>query len=144
MKKYLTYQDEGSNKFWSIDVSGSTFTVTFGKVGSSGQSSVKTFHDEQECLKEAEKLLREKLKKGYVEAEWPEQKTEAVLKFLSDSFHRFLKRKLRISRNLNTQKPSRKSIGKRKRIKYFNPFVLIGLSSQKKSRADRNLRYSMG
>ncbi|EMO33460.1 leucine rich repeat protein [Leptospira santarosai str. HAI821] len=95
MKKYLTYQDEGSNKFWSIDVSGSTFTVTFGKVGSSGQSSVKTFHDEQECLKEAEKLLREKLKKGYVEAEWPEQKTEAVLKFLSDSFHRFLKTKVK-------------------------------------------------
>ncbi|WP_061206984.1 leucine-rich repeat domain-containing protein [Leptospira santarosai] len=95
MKKYLTYQDEGSNKFWSIDVSGSTFTVTFGKVGSSGQSSVKTFDDEQECLKEAEKLLREKLKKGYLEAEWPEQKAEAVLKFLSDSFHRFLKAKVK-------------------------------------------------
>ncbi|MBW9233440.1 WGR domain-containing protein [Leptospira santarosai] len=95
MKKYLTYQDEGSNKFWSIDVSGSTFTVTFGKVGSSGQSSVKTFDDEQECLKEAEKLLREKLKKGYLETEWPEQKAEAVLKFLSDSFHRFLKTKVK-------------------------------------------------
>ncbi|MDI7215029.1 leucine-rich repeat domain-containing protein [Leptospira santarosai] len=95
MKKYLTYQDEGSNKFWSIDVSGSTFTVTFGKAGSSGQSSVKTFDDEQECLKEAEKLLREKLKKGYLEAEWPEQKAEAVLKFLSDSFHRFLKAKVK-------------------------------------------------
>lgn len=95
MKKYLTYQDEGSNKFWSIDVSGSTFTVTFGKVGSSGQSSVKTFDDEQECLKEAEKLLREKLKKGYVEAEWPEQKTEPIRKFLSDSFHRFLKAKVK-------------------------------------------------
>ncbi|ASV12430.1 leucine-rich repeat domain-containing protein [Leptospira santarosai] len=95
MKKYLTYQDEGSNKFWSIDVSGSTFTVTFGKVGSSGQSSVKTFHDEQECLKEAEKLLREKLKKGYLEAEWPEQKTEPIRKFLSDSFHRFLKTKVK-------------------------------------------------
>ncbi|EMO22497.1 leucine rich repeat protein [Leptospira santarosai str. HAI134] len=95
MKKYLTYQDEGSNKFWSIDVSGSTFTVTFGKVGSSGQSSVKTFHDEQECLKEAEKLLREKLKKGYLETEWPEQKAEAVLKFLSDSFHQFLKTKVK-------------------------------------------------
>ncbi|EMO83289.1 leucine-rich repeat domain-containing protein [Leptospira santarosai] len=95
MKKYLTYQDEGSNKFWSIDVSGSTFTVTFGKIGSSGQSSVKTFDDEQECLKEAEKLLREKLKKGYLETEWPEQKAEAVLKFLSDSFHRFLKTKVK-------------------------------------------------
>ncbi|EKT85410.1 leucine-rich repeat domain-containing protein [Leptospira santarosai] len=95
MKKYLTYQDEGSNKFWSIDVSGSTFTVTFGKAGSSGQNSVKTFGDEQECLKEAEKLLREKLKKGYLETEWPEQKAEAVLKFLSDSFHQFLKTKVK-------------------------------------------------
>ncbi|EMO63293.1 hypothetical protein LEP1GSC133_2144 [Leptospira borgpetersenii serovar Pomona str. 200901868] len=31
-EKYLIYQDEGSHKFWSIEVSGSIFTVTFGKI----------------------------------------------------------------------------------------------------------------
>ncbi|EKP14184.1 MULTISPECIES: WGR domain-containing protein [Leptospira] len=104
MKKYLIYQDEGSKKFWSIQVSGSTFTVTFGKIGSSGQSSTKTFSDEKECLKEAEKLFREKLKKGYVETELteqrsetelPEQNSEPIQKLLSDSFHQFLKVKVK-------------------------------------------------
>lgn len=95
MKKYLIYQDEGSHKFWSIEVSGSTFTVTFGKIGSSGQSSTKTFSDEKECLQEAEKLLREKLKKGYVEAGLTEQNSESIQKLLSDSFHQFLKVKVK-------------------------------------------------
>lgn len=96
MKKYLTYQEEGSNKFWSVQVSGNTFTVLFGKIGSSGQSSSKSFNNEKECLKEAEKLLREKLKKGYVEAGWPEQNSETkpIQKFLSDSFFQFLKVKV--------------------------------------------------
>ncbi|RHX85511.1 leucine-rich repeat domain-containing protein [Leptospira stimsonii] len=97
MKKYLTYQDEGSHKFWSIEVSGNTFTVTFGKIGSAGQSSIKAFHNETECLKEAEKVFREKLKKGYVEAEFTDQKstTESIQKLLSDSFYRFLKVKVK-------------------------------------------------
>ncbi|EMF83368.1 leucine rich repeat protein [Leptospira weilii serovar Topaz str. LT2116] len=96
MKKYLTYHDEGSNKFWSVQVSGNTFTVLFGKIGSSGQSSTKSFGSENECLKEAEKLLQEKLKKGYVESEWPEQKSEMepIRKLLSDSFYQFLKVKV--------------------------------------------------
>lgn len=145
MKKYLTYQDEGSNKFWSIDVSGSTFTVTFGKVGSSGQSSVKTFHDEQECLKEVEKLLREKLKKGYVEAEWPEQKAEAVLKFLSDSFHQFLKTKVKDFEESKYAKAFQKINWEKEADQVFQSVCSYWVKlAKKKSRANRNLRYSMG
>ncbi|EMO27186.1 WGR domain protein [Leptospira interrogans serovar Bataviae str. HAI135] len=33
-----------------------------------GQTQTKTFDNEQKCLKEAEKLLNEKLKKGYLES----------------------------------------------------------------------------
>ncbi|AVQ13070.1 Uncharacterized protein XB16_2766 [Leptospira santarosai] len=65
MKQELTYQDATSNKFWNIEVSGNSFTVTYGKIGTSGQTQTKTFDNEDKCLKEAQKLLSEKLKKGY-------------------------------------------------------------------------------
>ncbi|EMJ94158.1 WGR domain-containing protein [Leptospira alstonii] len=69
MKHYLTFKDDKSDKFWQIEVSEDSFTVTYGKTGSSGQTQTKSFDDEEECLKEAKKLLAEKLKKGYIEGE---------------------------------------------------------------------------
>ncbi|WP_002745229.1 DUF4132 domain-containing protein [Leptospira mayottensis] len=65
MKQALTYQDGSSNKFWNIEVHGNSFTVTYGKIGTAGQTQTKTYDNEDKCLKEAEKLLSEKLKKGY-------------------------------------------------------------------------------
>ncbi|EKO35287.1 WGR domain protein [Leptospira santarosai str. CBC379] len=67
MKHHLTYKDDKSDKFWNIEVDGTFFTVTYGKTGTAGQTQTKSFDDEQKCLKEAEKLLSEKLKKGYLE-----------------------------------------------------------------------------
>jgi predicted DNA-binding WGR domain protein len=67
MKKDLHYQDSTSNKFWNIEVSGKSFTVTYGKSGTAGTSNTKTFDSQEACLKEATKVLNEKLKKGYVE-----------------------------------------------------------------------------
>jgi predicted DNA-binding WGR domain protein len=67
MKQTFIYRDEKSNKFWSIDVTGSSFTVTFGRVGTAGQNQEKSFADETTCRKEADKLIAEKRKKGYVE-----------------------------------------------------------------------------
>ncbi len=63
----LTFKDDKSDKFWNIEVAGNSFTVTYGKTGTAGQTQTKTFDNEEKCLKEAEKLLAEKLKKGYVE-----------------------------------------------------------------------------
>uniref|UniRef100_UPI000B0738E7 WGR domain-containing protein n=1 Tax=Leptospira alstonii TaxID=28452 RepID=UPI000B0738E7 len=60
MKHQLTYKDDKSDKFWTIEVSGKSFTVTYGKTGTSGQTQTKTFGSEEECLKEAKKLLSEK------------------------------------------------------------------------------------
>lgn len=65
MKQALTYQDGSSNKFWNIEVTGNSFIVTYGKIGTVGQTQTKTYDNEDKCLKEAEKLLSEKLKKGY-------------------------------------------------------------------------------
>jgi predicted DNA-binding WGR domain protein len=65
MKHYLTFKDDKSDKFWQIETYGKFFTVTYGKTGSAGTSQTKTFAEESECAKEAEKLMNEKLKKGY-------------------------------------------------------------------------------
>ncbi|WP_306352174.1 DUF6493 family protein [Flavobacterium sp. '19STA2R22 D10 B1'] len=67
MNKELLYQDDISNKFWNIAASGNSFTVTYGKTGTQGQSQTKTFESEEKCLKEAQKIIAEKLKKGYSE-----------------------------------------------------------------------------
>ncbi|EMN80473.1 WGR domain-containing protein [Leptospira interrogans] len=67
MNHNLTFKDDKSDKFWNIEVSGNSFTVTYGKTGTSGTSQTKTFETEETCIKEAQKLLSEKLKKGYIE-----------------------------------------------------------------------------
>jgi predicted DNA-binding WGR domain protein len=67
MKRTFEYTDDKSNKFWSIETNGDEFTVTFGKIGTDGQSQTKSFADEEACNKAAEKLINEKTKKGYEE-----------------------------------------------------------------------------
>ena len=53
-------------KFWNVEVSGSEMTTAYGKVGASGVSSTKQFDSEAKATKEAEKLVKQKEKKGYV------------------------------------------------------------------------------
>src|SRR5690606_32335739 len=67
MFKHLKYIDGTSDKFWEIQTSGSSHTVTYGRNGTDGQSKTKTFDTEEACLADAEKLVREKKKKGYSE-----------------------------------------------------------------------------
>jgi predicted DNA-binding WGR domain protein len=67
MKKALKYIDGNSDKFWEIEVTGSSYTVTYGKNGTSGTTQTKSFGSDEECLKMAEKILAEKVKKGYSE-----------------------------------------------------------------------------
>lgn len=67
MKHQLMYKDDKSDKFWNIETSENSFTVTYGKTGAAGTSQTKTFKNEAECLKEAGKVLGEKLKKGYIQ-----------------------------------------------------------------------------
>jgi predicted DNA-binding WGR domain protein len=67
MKRTFHYQDEKSNKFWSIEISENSFTVNFGKEGAKGQMQTKTFDTGAAANKEADKLIAEKIKKGYTE-----------------------------------------------------------------------------
>jgi uncharacterized protein (TIGR02996 family) len=61
------FSDSKSHKFWTIDVSGSSFTVTYGKVGTAGQTQTKSFPSSEKAQAEADKLIREKTGKGYKE-----------------------------------------------------------------------------
>lgn len=63
----FVFTDDKSNKFWHIDLRGAAFTVTFGKVGTKGQTQVKDFPDEDTAQKAHDKLVAEKVGKGYVE-----------------------------------------------------------------------------
>src|SRR5262249_45332445 len=63
----FVFTDARSNKFWNIELQGSGFTVTFGKVGSKGQTQTKDFADVPSARKAHDKLVAEKLAKGYVE-----------------------------------------------------------------------------
>ena len=62
---YLEYKDEKSHKFWKIDHYGEGYTVTYGKVGTEGQSKTKEFDSSEEAYKAGDKLVASKLKKGY-------------------------------------------------------------------------------
>jgi uncharacterized protein (TIGR02996 family) len=63
-----TFQYSGASpRFWNIEVQGNAFIVSFGKAGSKGQTQRKTFPDAARAQKAAEKLIKEKLAKGYRE-----------------------------------------------------------------------------
>ena len=57
---YLEYRDEQSEKFWQINIEGCSHTVTFGRIGTKGQSKTKTFASKEECEKDAAKLIQSK------------------------------------------------------------------------------------
>jgi predicted DNA-binding WGR domain protein len=59
------FSEGSSNKFWQIDLKGKSFTTTYGKIGTSGQTSLKEWKDAAEAKKEYDKLVAEKTKKGY-------------------------------------------------------------------------------
>lgn len=65
LETLLIYNDDLSNNFWKIYVSGNTFTITYGKVGTSGAVKTKKFDSDEECQKESTKLIKSKMKKGY-------------------------------------------------------------------------------
>ena len=82
MKRHLEYNDDKSYKFWKIETAKNTFTVIYGKVGTKGQSKTKTFESVEKAIIEAEKLIKQKLKKGYLDkkVETNSQKELAIKK----------------------------------------------------------------
>ncbi|MBB2337143.1 WGR and DUF4132 domain-containing protein [Escherichia sp. 93.0724] len=77
MKTYI-YQDEKSHKFWAVEQQGNELHISWGKVGTNGQSQVKNFADAAAAEKAELKLIAEKTKKGYVEQAETNAKLTAV------------------------------------------------------------------
>lgn len=65
--RHFIYQDEKSHKFWAVKQQGNELHISWGKVGTNGQSQVKSFADAVAAEKAELKLIAEKVKKGYVE-----------------------------------------------------------------------------
>jgi predicted DNA-binding WGR domain protein len=61
------FKDDKSNKFWNIELKDKDYTVTFGKIGTKGQTKTKSFPTSEKAQKEYDKLITEKTDKGYVE-----------------------------------------------------------------------------
>ncbi len=56
-----------SSKFWEVKVEDATFTVTYGRIGTAGTSKATKCASAAQAQAEADKLVREKTKKGYQE-----------------------------------------------------------------------------
>ncbi|MEZ4462676.1 MAG: DNA ligase [bacterium] len=59
------FSEGSSNKFWEVAVSGDSHTVTYGRIGTVGQSKSKTFANAAAALADAKKQFNAKLNKGY-------------------------------------------------------------------------------
>src|SRR5688572_13673793 len=57
--------DDKSSKFWDIVLTGSSFTTTYGKIGTEGTTTLKEWPSDAVAKKEHDKLVAEKVKKGY-------------------------------------------------------------------------------
>jgi predicted DNA-binding WGR domain protein len=66
-QRSLRYTDGKSDKFWEIQLTGVSHTVRYGRYGTAGQTQTKAFDSDDAALKSFEKLVAEKLKKGYVD-----------------------------------------------------------------------------
>ncbi len=61
------YRDQKSAKFWEIQRDDATITTRWGRIGTQGQSTTKEYPSEAKAIAEADKQIREKTGKGYVE-----------------------------------------------------------------------------
>ena len=67
MRREFYYQDDRSNKFWTIELAGLVCITTHGRIGWQPREIRNEFPNAAAGQREAAKLVAEKLKKGYVE-----------------------------------------------------------------------------
>lgn len=65
----FVFAEGGSNKFWEAATDDNKLIVRFGRIGTRGQVQLKTFADATTAMREKEKMIREKIGKGYKKEE---------------------------------------------------------------------------
>lgn len=69
MKRRYEFVGGNSAKYYEIAVQDSRVLICFGRIGTGGQTQTKAFPDNAAATAHAEKLIKEKLGKGYVECQ---------------------------------------------------------------------------
>ena len=69
MTRSFEFVAGNSAKFWEIHRDGCDVTVRFGRIGSEGQTIPKTLSDKKATAHYADKLVAQKLAKGYAECQ---------------------------------------------------------------------------
>lgn len=67
MTRRFEFVGGGSDKFYEIKAADCEVVVRFGRNGTDGQTITKTFPDNEAVEKHAERLVAQKLGKGYIE-----------------------------------------------------------------------------
>lgn len=67
-RRQLIFMDASSSKFWNIELNGSSHTVTYGRTGTNGQTKTKDFDSDEKAKASYDKLVKQKLAKGYSDA----------------------------------------------------------------------------
>jgi predicted DNA-binding WGR domain protein len=65
--RLFEFVEGSSSKFWEITMDGTDVKTRYGKIGTDGQTTLKSFDDAAGAQKEYDKLVKEKTKKGYEE-----------------------------------------------------------------------------
>jgi predicted DNA-binding WGR domain protein len=65
--RYFEFTDGKSNKFWEITLHVDRHSVRFGRIGSKGQEVTRSFSGVQQARADFERLIRQKVAKGYRE-----------------------------------------------------------------------------
>ena len=78
--RMFEFHQGSSDKFWSIELAGNgkSHTVRYGRVGTDGQTSTKAFPDKAKTQASYDKLVEQKVKKGYQEVVASESRSEQV------------------------------------------------------------------
>lgn len=67
-RREFEYSDAKSHKFWNIDLVGNDVVTEYGRIGSAGQSTSKSFATAEKAQAHYDKLIDQKTSKGYMES----------------------------------------------------------------------------
>ena len=69
--RYFEFISDNSSKFWAVNLAQCAITVRYGRIGTKGQTQTKLFADQATAARTTHRLIREKLRKGYIEKPLP-------------------------------------------------------------------------
>ncbi len=67
-ERIFQFEDEKSKKFWAVSLGDKSHTVRYGRTGTAGQTQTKDFPSAEAAKLSYDKLVAEKVKKGYIES----------------------------------------------------------------------------